>query len=720
VVLPTYPFDRQRYWIEPSPAPQVVPQRPASALTRNPDLADWFYVPCWAETIAPIEFDGSGVAHQPRRWLLLSDDLGVADSLATTLRASAQEVIVVRRAASFGRTAPDEYRLDPARAEDYAALFGELRAQGRVPDRLVHCWSLLPSGAIGHQDRHLLGSLPNPSRTMNRLGHGVSGAPTMDGRDAGAPASWEERLATGFYSLLYLAQSLGQETSGGLIRLAYVSNGMHAPVAGDLVCPGQAMALGLCRVIPQEFPHLHCRNIDLGADDWRAADSVIGPVLAAELISDATETVVAYRAGQRWAQRFNPIRLAEPKATPARLRPRGVYWITGGLGEVGQVLADYLARTCQARLVLTSRQGLPERGAWEAWLGAHRETDPVSRLIRRIQSWEEGGSEVLALRADVADAEAMARVVAETETRFGALHGVIHAAGVVGAGAFRSIQVLTPADCEPHFRAKAAGVVTLERVLGHRPLDFCLLTSSLSAVLGGLGFAAYAAANVFLDAFARRHNDTHSVPWISVDWEGWRVRDLGTRADQAGAALAALAMSPSEGVAAFERVLALRRLSSVIVSTADLHARVAQWVEPSIARAGVSRRQSPEWARHARPDLVSRYVAPQSDLERRVAALWQELLGVDPVGVDDNFFELGGDSLLGTRLVARLKQELGVPVSMATLFEGPTVRTLCGLLEPRRVAGPEAAAGYSPGEGRGKRRREAVARTPGMARRRRP
>jgi len=89
---------------------------------------------------------------------------------------------------------------------------------------------------------------------------------------------------------------------------------------------------------------------------------------------------------------------------------------------------------------------------------------------------------------------------------------------------------------------------------------------------------------------------------------------------------------------------------------------------------------------HARPALPTPFVAPRSEVEERVAALWREVLGVAEVGVHDSFLELGGDSLLATRLMARLREELGVDLAMDRLFEEPTVAAVATALVEARAA----------------------------------
>jgi NAD(P)-dependent dehydrogenase (short-subunit alcohol dehydrogenase family) len=272
----------------------------------------------------------------------------------------------------------------------------------------------------------------------------------------------------------------------------------------------------------------------------------------------------------------------------------------------------------------------------------------------------------------VANRDDMRRVFDEIDRRFGALHGVIHGAGAVGVETFREIRRAPLSDAETQFVAKVRGLMVLDELLAGRTLDFCLLLSSLSAILGGLGFAAYSAANLFMDVFAARRN------WTSVDWDSWRLADTRPVIAGLGATVSEFVMAPEEGASACERILAARNLGHVVVSSGDLHSRLRMWIE---------RRETPQASatRHARPTLQAEYVAPRGELETSLTEIWQELFGVATVGVHDNFFELGGHSLLATQLNARLASKLHVDMSLAALLQTPTIAELAVAIVAQRA-----------------------------------
>jgi hypothetical protein len=230
------------------------------------------------------------------------------------------------------------------------------------------------------------------------------------------------------------------------------------------------------------------------------------------------------------------------------------------------------------------------------------------------------------------------------------------------------------ADCEAQFRAKVLGLPVLQAIFKETPLDFWLLSSSLSVVLGGLGLSAYSASNSFVDAFAHRRNQLDRVPWISLAWDGWRPSDPPEGDSLAPSA--PLAMSSEEGIETVVRVLTPRSARQVVVSTGDLRGRLARRPAP-LPRATAAGDPS-----HPRPAVAQAYVPPRSLMEQRVSALWQSLLGIDHVGIHDNFFELGGHSLLAIELAARLGTMLDQDVGHLELFEYPTVEALARHLSP--------------------------------------
>ena len=178
------------------------------------------------------------------------------------------------------------------------------------------------------------------------------------------------------------------------------------------------------------------------------------------------------------------------------------------------------------------------------------------------------GSEVFICQADIANIEDMDATVHNAEERFGHIDGVIHAAGSVAADNFGEIQDLCHAECEKQFSSKIQGLFVLEKILRNRKIDFCLLTSSLSSILGGVGFGAYAAANASMDTFAVKNHISNAGQWISVNWDAWNFAENSSAPSVLRADLRKLAIDDTEGQIAFQQ------LFSSLVRSAALACRL--------------------------------------------------------------------------------------------------------------------------------------------------
>jgi acyl transferase domain-containing protein/acyl carrier protein len=642
VALPSYPFEGRRFWLEA--------RRPeaslAAAAGKRLDPADWFYTPSWRPSPAPAP----AAEGNPARWLVLTDGSELGTALAAGLRSRGHEVVTAAAGARFARLVPGAYSVDPSRPEDYVSLLTDLCGDGGSLGHVLHLWSAGPA---------------EPAET---------------------PEAVLEAQHRGFLSLVFLGQALEKNRITEPVHINVVSAGLQQVDPAEPSRPEAAPLLAACLVLPQEYPNIACRSIDLGLPRGSAAGGA--ERVLAEILAGAPDLAVAYRRGCRHVRSLDPLRLDRTGPAPV-LRQGGVYWVTGGLGRVGRSVAGYLAREVGARLVLSGRWPLPPREEWQDWRRAHGEVDPASRRIRAIIELEELGAEVLACTADVAD-EAQVRAVVElAERRFGRLDGVVHAAGVVGEKAHRSVGETGIEEVGWHFRPKVLGTLALSRVLEERDLDFCLLVSSLSTVLGGVGLGAYAAANLFLNAFAGRMSCQGRFPWMSLVSDAWQPERDGEAEMGAGASLAGLAMTSEEGAAAFGRALWMIGSPQVVVSTNSLDRRMAQWLQAE---------PEPDQERPAevggadlRPDLPNPYVAPRDEMETGVAEIWRQLLGLDRVGVHDSFFALGGDSLLATRLASGLRRRFQTEIPLRVLFDKPTIAGQATMVSVQAAAGGRGA-----------------------------
>jgi NADP-dependent 3-hydroxy acid dehydrogenase YdfG/acyl carrier protein len=410
-----------------------------------------------------------------------------------------------------------------------------------------------------------------------------------------------------------------------------------------------------------------------------AAEEQLAKNLIAEFAALPSETVVAYRGRHRWLQTFESLRVGNAlveEQMPSRLRESGVYLLTG-LSDIDLALARYLAEAVHAHLIL---------------LG---DDESTSRRVREIQALEEAGAEVLVLKADFTSREAVEAIISQARARFGEINGVVHSASVTAGG---MIQLKTKEMVAPVFAPKVLGTLALQSALSGSALDFFVLFSTSLALTGVFGQVDYCAANAFLDAFAhanmlRGDNFTVSIDWHVPQWETWQETSLASVPEfqtQFAEARAAYGIKLAEGVELFRHLLS-GPLPQVIVSTQDFQALIEEQ-ERAVGTSLLDQLDTNRAANLARvrTEADGDYVPPQDEGEAAMAALWEELFGLQHLSVNDNFFELGGNSLLGIQLISRVRKDFRVELPLNTLFETPTVAGLAAAIADTRLREKEA------------------------------
>jgi len=550
VSLPSYPFEKQRYWIDAAPAgfASTLPQQDDNA--RQP-LENWFYVPRWVRT-GPLSPPDPELAET---WAVLGDDPALQAPLIQTLQDLGQSLETERSAT-----------------------------------RVIYC-------------------------------------------------AGEASLESGYFRPLELLQSLSQrQTNVDVLVLVRT-------------CAEHAAATGLATTAPQEYPNLRCRVIEIDATARRLIEAGHAQEILTEALQVDPTPRIAYRGAQRWVLTYEPAPLAvAPPEIATNLE--GNYIITGGLGKIGLLFAEFLARRGARSVVLIGRGGPPP------------EDDPRAVRIKAIEAL---GTRVFTYAADAADHVQIGAVVAVARSRAGRIHGVFHAAGLTQGDYFPPFGTINRSVSEAHFHAKYQAAKALEDALRDDPPEFFCLLSSISTVLGGLGFGPYAAANAMLDYMAVTASG--HTRWIAINWDGWSLEANG------GDPSAPLIFA-EDGVEALDRILAATDLSQVIVSVRELGARLQKWIHPHAAQASLGHAAAQAEEGHERPEISTEFVGPSTDRQEMIAGIWRDLLGISRIGAYDNFFELGGHSLLAIQVITRLREALGQDVPVRTLFDHPTIAAL--------------------------------------------
>jgi amino acid adenylation domain-containing protein len=638
VPLPAYAFEKVRI-----PMPESVDKGVAGlagvegvegvegALTRETDISNWLYVPFW-KSIPAIrqaeklqdggEDGGDGI-------LVFSNGSDFCLSLADHYRRLHSSIVVVNKGPAYLERPDGDFEIDPEEEAHFDSLFTQLLNSRHAPQRVIYAWDLAD---ISAWDLAVI-SARNGSHAHN----GQNMLP--------------EPVYSSIWKIIRLVKAAHR--SGYLRRteLTFLTCNLQHVTGDEQTFPGVAPLLALLKVISQEYPALSVNFIDVSLKEYQ--EGKISAALSGELYRFENGSVIALRGSRGWRQGFERL-VYKQNGACGKIKSEGIYVITGGSGELGYALAAYLLKHYRAKVVLLGRTALPVKEEWDDRIAGGPEEDETIKRLIRIRELDKSDGEVSYRSCDVACQSELATVMGSIEKEMGAINGVIYAAGIVAGRSIDRISQLEEADFETQFRSKPGGLQALRSVLNGKKIDFCLVASSLSTVLGGVRFGAYAAANMAADEYVHylsANNETEN--WISVDFDGLAFDNKEGDG-----------ITTEELHAIFERLVSLCYLPQVIVSVADLDRRVRKWIGEKAEPGGMDRQ------------VDDGYGKDIDTIEERLLSLWADFFGKPDIGDNDNFFQLGGDSLKVLTMISAIQRKLGIELSFTDLFEYSTVREL--------------------------------------------
>ncbi|QEU90081.1 type I polyketide synthase [Streptomyces kanamyceticus] len=656
VDLPTYAFQRERYWLDAVPAD------------------------------ADVDADAASLSPVDARFWGVVEDGDIAD-LARTLDVSSDAPLsaVLPRLSAWrkeqqGRTAVEGWRygvewrpvaVAPRRLDGtwlVVAPAGESRTDW-VRDALVrngaeaHVLTVDPESADWAEQ---LNGLPAPSGVVSLLGLA----------DAG-----ESVVPTGVRATVGLLRALG--AAGVTAPLWCLTSGAVAAAPGDLVAGfGQSMVWGLGRVAALESSDRWGGLVDV--PDARADEST-GDLLASVLAGLEGEDQVAVRGTGILGRRLAPAPLG--KASGSGWTPRGTVLVTGGLGALGGHVSRWLAGNGAEHVVLASRRGAEAAGAAEL----------EAELV-------ELGARVTFAACDMTDRDSVAALLAGVPE----LTAVVHTAGIERSVVLADIDPSDPdslGEFADVLAAKAVGARHLHELLADRTLDAFVVFSSISGVWGSGGQAAYGAANAYLDALAE-HRRAAGLPATAVAWGPWADGGMVANAGQdAGAQL------KRRGLPSMAPAVAIVGLATALES-GDGNVAIADVDWERFAGTFMAQRPSPLLSELPQVRAAFETAAP----EQGASALAQQLAGLDEAEQERQltelvryeaaavlghasgdafpatraFRDLGFDSLTAVELRSRLSEVTGVALPTTLVFDYPNAAVLAAYLRDE-VCGAVAA-----------------------------
>lgn len=482
---------------------------------------------------------------------------------------------------------------------------------------------------------------------------------SLGGRDLHWVYAWSFNRKEEFDSLASvtaLAQALQKSSPQKEQSLdVLISNGSRI-TGSETLSPTAAALSGFLNVLEQEVPHLHCRLLDVDPEETYSAD------LCAEWQTESSGQYIAYRHGLRWEREYQPCDL--PQAQGTTLRKGGTYLVIGDLEDgLGLVYAKALREKLQGKIIVLGKASLPEPSDWDTWLASHGEKHPTSQTVQRIKALGREGVEFVMGSAQLSDPQAVLAEVTQLRERLNEeeIDGLFYA-DVMGGEASCALAEMDSATLERIYQNKLEVISSINLLLKEEEIGFAVLQSTLSSIVGGQGFSAYAASGAYLDCFAS------SVDHPQVVAINWDACDLYDDFGEHRSALMTEAMSPEEVWQATVKILAQPSLKQVIVSPRSL----AQRGESRLVRCPTDQ-----------SDLLGdEFAAPQGSVELAVAQAMGDLLGIQKIGRNDDFFALGGHSLLAIQAISKLRKEFQIEVPMRAILQGtPTVAGISLVIE---------------------------------------
>lgn len=666
-------------------------------------LPDWFYRKIWCQkealTLNPVP--------QTASTLVFLDKLGLGTFLCGELnRRLKQPCVSVEAGSEFaflglvseaGGDRVQRFRINPNEPDHYLRLLESLAVSDRIA-QILHLWTY---------DEY--------------------------SREVESVEALQQAQEQGSYSLLFLIQALAKvQGSEHPVRLQVISSHTQCTSPSDEIAYEKSPVLGMLKTITQEMPWLLCRHVDLPLDQ---AD-INGAYILRELRAVKGDPEVTYRNGQRLVPRLEKVNLLKSSAQALPFQRGGMYMLSGGLGGIGVEIAKYLLQHYDARLLLVGRTALPERSEWEFHL---EQADAVCERIKAYLALEQLGGKISYEAVDICDGAKLQQVVDQAQSHFSSrLDGVIHLAGV-----FQECLLAeeTQESLLETLRAKVLGTWVLHQLIKDQPQAVFICSSSVNGFFGGAMVGAYAAANSFLDCFSQYQKSKHSLRSYCFSWSQWDGVGMnrGTLMKDLSRARGYQPITAEQGLHSLlvglyheqahlfvgldggnrhirqhtkTKSARVQKLSAYFTSRSDQVSlsRLQELVVPD--RFGVpstcdfvpiAQMLLTEMGEIDREHLATRdcgvrratteRVLPQTALERRLAGIWKQVLGVKQLGVYDNFLELGGDSLRAMQIVSQLRVAFSLELPLRSfLVECSTIAKLALLIEEMLIEKLEGLA----------------------------
>lgn len=498
-------------------------------------------------------------------------------------------------------------------------------------------------------------------------------------------SSLENCQKIGAINLFQLVKGLVMNGLSKEIEIIILSNNVIEVTGNEqVIYPENATIFGLAKVINIECPRIKCRCIDV--------EKVTAiQILMNEILFGKEDKLVAFRENVRYLPKLKSVDITAVERRKFEIKYDGVYLITGGSGGLGLEIARFISSKCNVKIILTGRSSIPQRSEWDSIIGSSQD-DRLVQKLKEIMAIEKSGTDVDYCQADVSDYYQMKLVINQLKQKHGKIDGILHAAGItedsliVNKSQSSFKRVLSP---------KVAGTWILNELTKDQKLDFFVLFSSISSIAGIGGQCDYVAANYYLDSFAQ-YLKRKGVNVLSVNWAAWKETGM---AFNAGANYDGFfkAIKTCKALFAFDLLLN-RKISNAIVGEMNYKSDMVKRgmlydlkISDELMVLGkegdknaIIADQSTILQGVSNVLLSGRQGDDYTELEKKIAGVWGNVLGIYEVNINENFFDMGGNSILAIKMEVEM-EKAGLILTTDDLNINNTVAKIAAFLNNKQA-----------------------------------
>lgn len=479
IPLPTYPFEKTKFTLDV--------QNEQIDTNKEHKSNNYFYLPCWVRSV-PIDINLAFAKEYC--WVIFTKDHILDNSIYKQLMKHGKMAILVHQANNFSYN-HEAFHINATNPNHYKELFIQIARIQPAPLAIINLWNFEKKIELNFQ-------------TIDKL------------------------IDEKFFSLVFMQQALLDLDLLSNLKLVCVVNNAFDIVGDGKIHPSHALLVGPCKVFSRENLSVHTKILDI--QDLTQDEATVAEQIITETIAYLSDEVVCYKNGHRWLQTFE-----QTNSVPENnkvIKEKGVYVITGGLGDIGLEVARYLCKEYNAKVVLIYKSALPNRAVWDKMMTDYSTDHILKKKIGALIALEDSGADFMLYKTDVCNYTSMKEMAKIALEKYGQIDGVFHAAGLPGDGI---IPLKRVEQAKKVLAPKVKGTLVLDEIFNKVDLDIFVLFSSITSFLGESGQVDYCSANAFINAFAHHKKSIKTkTKTLSINWGLWN--DIGMAVKYAGGA----------------------------------------------------------------------------------------------------------------------------------------------------------------------------------------